>query len=367
MLLLCLFGVMACFARSAASPSSENVVPGLAEMRQIVARASAHGMSWTGPVSGPAARPDTKVAVVCEDLRNGGILGVARGISEASKAIGWKILIYDAGGTPKGRREALSAAAASEADGVIVVGADAQAIRAQLKPFVERKIPVVGWHVGPFAGPIPDSPIVVNVSTNPLDVARVTAMAAVVESGGHAGVVIFTDHNFAIAEAKSNAMAEVIRACSDCTLLKIRDVAISRNAELMPGVTKDLLARYGARWTHALAINDIYFDYAAPELTKAGLPSNAISMLSAGDGSAAAFLRIQAGTFQTGTVAEPLNLQGWQLVDELNRLLWHQPVTGYVAPVHLVTAKNIAFDGGTQMQYDPDNGYRDIYRRIWKR
>jgi len=51
----------------------------------------------------------------------------------------------------------------------------------------------------------------------------------------------------------------------------------------------------------------------------------------------------------------------------LNRLLSNKPVTGYVAPVHLVTAKNIAFDGGPQMQYDPDNGYRDIYRRIWKR
>jgi ribose transport system substrate-binding protein len=236
-----------------------------------------------------------------------------------------------------------------------------------LAPFVERKTPIVGWHVGPFAGPVPDSPILMNVSTDPLDVARITAMAAVVESGGHAGVVVFTDGNFAIAKAKSNAMADVIRACTGCTLFEIRDVAISRNAELMPGVTKELLARYGTRWTHALAINDIYFDYAAPELTKAGRPSNAINMLSAGDGSAAAFLRIQAGTFQTGTVAEPLNLHGWQLVDELNRLLSHQPVTGYVAPVHLVTAKNIAFDGGPQMQYDPDNGYRDIYRRIWRR
>lgn len=135
----------------------------------------------------------------------------------------------------------------------------------------------------------------------------------------------------------------------------------------MPAVTKELIARYDARWTHALAINDVYFDYAAPELTKAGWASNSLSMLSAGDGSPAAFLRIRAETFQTGTVAEPLNLHGWQLVDELNRLLASQPVSGYVAPVHLVTAANIAFDGGPRLLYDPDNGYRDIYRRIWKR
>jgi ribose transport system substrate-binding protein len=363
----CLFGVMSCFAEPAASPSAKNTSPGFTEMQQLVARASAHSIPWNGPMSGPAAKPGATVAVVCEDLRNGGILGVAKGINEASNIIGWKITVFDAGGTPEGRIQALSAASASKPDGVIIIGADAKAIHAQLLPFAERGIPIVGWHVVPFAGPVPDSPVAMNVSTDPLDVARITAMAAVVESKGRAGVVVFTDSNFAIAKTKSDAMANVIRACAGCTLLQIRDVAISRNSELMPSVTRELLANYGVRWTHALAINDIYFDYAAPELTKAGRPNNAISMLSAGDGSAAAFLRIQAGTFQTGTVAEPLNLHGWQLVDELNRLLSHQPVTGYVAPVHLVTAKNIAFDGGPQMQYDPDNGYRDIYRRIWKR
>ncbi|HEY8907205.1 MAG TPA: sugar ABC transporter substrate-binding protein, partial [Rhodoferax sp.] len=149
--------------------------------------------------------------------------------------------------------------------------------------------------------------------------------------------------------------------------LEIRDVAISRNAELMPTVTRDLLARFGQQWTHALAINDIYFDFAVPELIKAGQSSRRINLMSAGDGSAAAFMRIQAKSFQTATVAEPLNQQGWQLVDELNRLIQHQPLSGYVSPVHLVTSDNIAFDGGARFQYDPDNGYRDAYRSIWKR
>lgn len=350
---------------------------GLANMQRIVAQASESGVHWDGPTAGPKSysgqitspgRPfGATVAIVCEDLRNGGILGVARGIDEAGKVIGWKLKVYDAGGTPDGRAKALAAALALNPDGVILVGSDAKEVRAHLQPFAANRIPVVGWHVGPVAGSVADSPVAMNVSTNPLDVARITAMTAVVESKGRAGVVIFTDSNFAIAKAKSDAMAEIIRACKTCTLLEIRDVAISKNAELMPAVTKELLARHGARWTHALAINDIYFDYAAPELTRAGRSSDSLSMLSAGDGSAAAFLRIQAGTFQTATVAEPLNLHGWQLVDELNRLMQRQPVSGYIAPVHLVTRQNIAYDGGPQMHYDPDNGYRDAYRRIWKR
>jgi ribose transport system substrate-binding protein len=335
-------------------------------MRHAVVEASAHGVPWNGPETGPPGYPGATVAIISEDLRNGGILGVANGIREAAREIGWTVKIYDAGGTPGGRSKAISAALALRPDGVILVGVDAEQIQPLLMPVAERRVPIVGWHVGPFAGAISDGPVAMNVSTNPQDVARITAMAAVLDSKGDAGFVLFTDSNFAIAKAKSDVMAEVVKACASCNLLEVRDIAISKSAELMPAVTEDLLARYDTRWTHALAINDIYFDYAASELTKAGRPSDGISMLSAGDGSAAAFLRILAGTFQTATVAEPLNLQGWQLVDELNRLLAQQPVTGFVIPIHLVTAENIAFDGGADMRYDPDNGYRDVYRRIWK-
>jgi ribose transport system substrate-binding protein len=366
----CLFGVTPGYAQFVPSPppqDSSGADQGLAEMRLAVGAACAPGIRWDGPVSGPSGRSGAMVAIVSEDLRNGGILGVANGISEAAKEIGWTVKVYDAGGTPSGREKAVSSVVALKPDGVMLVGVDALQIEPLLKPLAERRVPIVGWHVGPFAGSLSEGPIAMNVSTNPLDVARITAKAAVVESRGRAGVVVFTDSNFAIAKAKSDAMVDVVKACAHCTLLEVRDIAISKSAALMPVVTQELLARYGARWTHALAVNDIYFDYAVPELTKARVPSNGIGMLSAGDGSAAAFLRIQAETFQIATVAEPLNLQGWQLVDELNRLLARQPVTGFVIPVHLVTGENIAFDGGPMMRYDPDNGYRDIYRRIWKR
>ena len=165
--------------------------------------------------------------------------------------------------------------------------------------------------------------------------------------------------------AKAKAMENVIRACRECSLLEVRDVAISESREKMPAITTELLQRHGKRWTHTLAINDIYFDYSIASLTSAAVPSDGLSLLSAGDGSASAFLRIQAKTYQTVTVAEPLNLHGWQVMDELNRLFAGQPVSGFVAPVHLVNADNIALDGGEKFQYDPDNGYRDIYRHQW--
>ncbi|MBB5496688.1 substrate-binding domain-containing protein [Paraburkholderia sp. MM5384-R2] len=339
----------------------------LALARRVVDAASRPAAPWNGPRNGPPAQSGKHIAVVAEDLRNGGIIGVVDGVLEAAEVIGWRVRIFDSAGVADLRLKMLANALASHPDGLILAGGDARALLPALRPFAENNIPIVGWHVAARAGPVPGTPVAMNVATDPLEVARVTALAAIVQSGGHAGVVIFTDSNFRIAQGKADEMAAVVRACSGCTLLEVRDVAISRSRELVPGTTRALLARYGPRWNCALAINDIYFDYAAPVLTQAGMPNAAMIMLSAGDGSESAFLRIRTGTFQTGTVAEPLNLHGWQLVDEMNRLFAGVGVTGYVTPVHLVTADNVAADGGDRLLYDPDNGYRDIYRQIWQR
>jgi ribose transport system substrate-binding protein len=354
---------------SASVPSAAVAAPAdvLAEASRLVAAAERPAAPWSGPRSGPRAQPGRHVVVVDEDLRNGGILGVVDGVLEAAKVIGWTVKVLDAGGTPEGRQKMLAAALAGRPDGVILVGSDARGLQPGLQPFGARGIPVVGWHVATSAGPVAGTPVAMNVTTDALEVARVTALAAVAQSGGHAGVVVFTDDGFELPRAKSAAMAAVIRSCAGCTLLEVRKVAISRSRDEIPALTRELLARHGKRWTHSLAINDIYFDYAAPVFTQAALPNSAMSMLSAGDGSESAFLRIRSGTFQTGTVAEPLTLHGWQLVDEMNRLFAGEGVSGYVFPVHLVTAANIGADGGDRLVYDPANGYRDIYRRIWQR
>ncbi|MDR6957958.1 ribose transport system substrate-binding protein [Pseudomonas brassicacearum] len=343
----------------------ENATVTVIQAQEMVSRATLGAVRWSGPVSGPQALRGKSIALVAEDLRNGGIVGVAQGAREAAKAMGWTLKIFDGAGSSAGRTKAFSDALATKPDGLILCGSDALENKAALTLFANKEVPVVGWHVGVRPGPINGTPVAMNVTTDPLEVARLTAMAAVAQSNGHAGVVILTDSKYSIAMAKAKAMENVIRACRECTLLEVRDVAISESSEKMPVITKELLQRHGKRWTHTLAINDIYFDYSIASLTSAAIPSDGLSLLSAGDGSASAFLRIQAKTYQTVTVAEPLNLHGWQVMDELNRLFAGQPVSGFVAPVHLVNADNIALDGGDKFQYDPDNGYRDIYRHQW--
>jgi ribose transport system substrate-binding protein len=60
-----------------------------------------------------------------------------------------------------------------------------------------------------------------------------------------------------------------------------------------------------------------------------------------------------------------LNLQGWQLVDELNRAFTGEKWSRYLSPLHVVTADNVEFDGAAKNTFDPANGYKDEYKKIW--
>jgi len=320
---------------------------------------------WEGPRSGPPAQADKTLVYIAEDLKNAGILGVGEGIREAAAVIGWRVRFLDIGGADAQRDAVFSQALGLQPDGVIFGGGDAVANRRNLQLFQQRGIPVLGWHAAPFPGPIAGTPVRLNVTTDSLSVARRAAQFVIESSQGAAGVVIFTDSRYAIALKKSDTMAEAVRHCASCALLSIEDVSLSTAFTEMPRVTQALLQRYGERWTHSLAINDLYFDHAVTTLVRMGhFPDGAPINVSAGDGSPSAFMRIRHHSYQQATVPEPLYMQGWQLVDELNRLFAAEPLSGYVNPAYLVTGDTLRSSRKADI-FDPDNGYRDYYRRIW--
>ncbi len=150
------------------------------------------------------------------------------------------------------------------------------------------------------------------------------------------------------------------------TVLEYVDTPIAETSQRMPQLTTSLLQKYGDKWTHSLAINDLYFDFMGPSLAAAGIAGDGKPVnVAAGDGSESAYQRIRAKQYQAVTVAEPLNLQGWQLIDELNRAVAGEKWSGYVSPLHVVTSANVEFDGGPKNSFDPGNGYRDEYKKIW--
>ena len=308
----------------------------VSEAKVYVEAAAKPNPPWDGPTTGPEAQADKTIVYVAADLRNGGILGVSEGVEEAAEAIGWTVRVIDGQGSVSGRSAALQQAIALEPDGLILGGIDANEQAEAIKQADAAGIKVVGWHATASTGPSDTLPIFSNITTDPLEVSRAAASFVVADSDGKAGVVIFTDSVYEIAIAKSDAMADIIRACEGCTLLTIEDTPLAEASTRMPPLTNALLQRYGDDWTYSLTINDLPIDFMAAPLQSAGKdPTGYPRNVSAGDGSQAAFQRIQTNYYQHGTVAEPLSMHGWQVVDEMNRALAGAEHSGYVAPVHL--------------------------------
>ena len=319
---------------------------------------------FDGPTSGPKAAPGKSIVVVAADLKNGGILGVTNGVEEAAAEIGWEVRVLDGAGSVSGRTAAIGQALALQPDGLIINGFDAVEQQAALEGVTAADIPMVAWHSGPKIGCDAPGGIFVNVSTDAMTVSEVAAKWAMEDGGDKVGAVIFTDSTYQIAIDKADRIKETIEAMGG-TVLEYVDTPIADTSTRMGPLTTSLLQRHGAKWTHALAINDLYFDFMGPALAAAGISGDGSPKAgSAGDGSEAAFQRIRTQQYQAITVAEPLNLQGWQLVDELNRAIQGQPCSGYVTSPALVTQSGLEKLGGSN-QFDPDSPYREVYSKIW--
>jgi ribose transport system substrate-binding protein len=361
-------GLLASSAIMALGVASARADDYIDKAKAYIATVTAPVTEWNGPTTGPKAQAKKLVIYVSTDQRNGGAQGAGDGAAEAAKALGWDFRIMDGQGSVPAHTSALTQAIALKPAGLILGGIDAKEQQPVVEQAAAQGIKIVGWHAGPKAGVLDDIPqVFANVTTDPLEVAKASGLYAVVKSDGKAGVILFTDSIYAIATAKTNAEKAAVEGCKGCKVLSVEDTPIADLSNRMGQLTTSLLSKYGKAWTYSIAVNDLYFDFSAPALTSAGIDpaTGAPEQISAGDGSVPAFQRIRDKQYQIATVAEPLHLQGWQLIDELNRAFAGDKPSGYVPPVHLFTPDNIEKDGGAQNIFDPGNGYKDHYKKIW--
>lgn len=178
-----------------------------------------------------------------------------------------------------------------------------------------------------------------NVSTDPLKVSQLAATYGVADSDGKAGVAIFTDGQYELAVTKARTLEAYIKACTGCSVLSFEDSPIATADQRMPGLVSNLLQQIGDKPTYLLAINGNYFGGAARALEDAGKGK---------DG-------------PPKSVAEPITLQGWQLVDEVNRKLAGEAPSGFLADPGLITKENAP--GGDV--FDPASRFRDVYKKVW--
>ncbi|GAA3552394.1 substrate-binding domain-containing protein [Microlunatus spumicola] len=354
----------------AASPSSSAggqfaaILPAgdpVAFSKDLVQKSLSASEGFTPPSTGPKSqKPGATIAFVAGDLSNGGHNSTSKAVTEAATVIGWKVSVYDGKGNAQGNSDAMNQAITAKPAAIILGGLDPTEQAPAIKQATEAGIPVIGWHAGVLTGP--GNGMVTNVSTDPLKVSQLAAAYAVADSNGTAGVAIFTDGQYELAVTKARALEAYVQACTGCSVLTFEDSPIATADQRMPGLVSNLLQQNGDKLSYLLAINGNYFGGAARALEDAGKPKDGPpKSVAAGDGDAAELQRIRTSNYQAATVAEPITLQGWQLVDEVNRKLAGEDPSGFVAAPGLITKENVP-SGDV---FDPSSGFRDVYKQVW--
>ncbi|WP_018151028.1 substrate-binding domain-containing protein [Leeia oryzae] len=318
---------------------------------------------WNGPKTSSPVQPGSRnILFVAENLQNGGISAVYRAFAGASAEVGWRVMLVDGKGDANLIRQALVRVSVDKIDGIVLGGFSAEQMSDSLVTAHMQRIPVVGWHASALPGP--DKLLFTNVSTNPFQVGNLAATYLIGSRKQSMGVVIFNDDRFEVANAKVFAMKTALEKCAHCKVLAVENLPLNRVAADMEKAVIRLNKRFGKQWTHSLAINDLYFDEINFPLAR--LHRQDIQSISAGDGSNVALSRIRSGrSQQIATVAEPLNIQGWQLVDELNRAFNGEGPSGYVTEPILVTAAFLKQFSTSDIESNIP--YQAGYRLLWNR
>jgi ribose transport system substrate-binding protein len=347
---------------ASASGSGSTCASAVTAAQAAVATATNISAAWTGPTTGPTAASNKLIVYVAQTLTNPGVAGAAQGVKDAGAKIGWQVRVIDGQGSQSGIAAAMGQALALKPAGIVIGGFDPGTIASQVQQANGANIPVIGWHAESNPGPSTNPKLFTNVTTNVADVAKISAQWIIAKSAGKAGVVVFTDNSIPFAAGKAKMIEDDLAVCDTVKVLQVENIPIPDAGTRTPQAFSSLVSTLGSSWTYSVAINDLYFDNAATPLRAAGKAGDGAPFnVGAGDGSGAAFQRIASKQYQAATVPEPLEQEGWQIVDEFNRAFNNQPASGYVPAVHVTDASNV----GTTSSWDPANGYQGIYAKIW--
>ena len=354
---------LVCFISTA--NAQQNAMQYMSAANAKVAKAGALKSKWQTPTSGPELQKKKKIVYVAREYSDAGTAGVFNGMKEALAGTTWQLLFIDCRGYCQGPR-IVKQALDMGAEGIVLAGVEITEMGDGLAQAKKAGVPIVGWHVSSKPGPVPG--IFTNVTNDAKEAAQIAALFGVTESNSNkAGIVVITDTSTSYLAAKSSAIVETLKQCEVCKILSVEDLPLHETRKKFPSVIEGLVKRFGSKWTHVIAINDIYFDLMGREEIKKLIAANHLRGISAGDGSATAYQRIRQNELQVGSIPEPVHMQGWQIVDELNRAFAKEAPSGMSSPIHLVSKQNLGYDGGSKDTFDPANDYRTKYAAYWKK
>jgi ribose transport system substrate-binding protein len=334
------------------------------QAKAIVAERTKPQTEWTGPTTGPEVPPGHfTIAFVSPDQSYTPYVQWDKGVEEAAKALGWKVMTFDGQGTVSGTLAAIQQARAAN-PAAIITPADANALQKPIQDAVAHHIPVIGIHATAFPGPSPQLGLYMNIVSNPAEIGQTEAAYVIAMSNGTAHDIHMVDDSYAIARFKAKATVTPIANCSGCKMLETVNMPLADASTRMTPVISGLLARYGTSWWMTTCCDGYYTNAAAALRASGASPAN-IKLVGA-DAPPSAYDMIRRGGFEVASVPEPSSLFGYEAVDAVVRAMAGQPPAHFLQPTFLIVKANVDSEGGSTNQFVPSNNFACHYENIWK-
>jgi ribose transport system substrate-binding protein len=334
-----------------------------ADAKAAVEARTAAQTTWLGPTTGPKTDPGKLIVYISTGENNpiGHLWGAY--LQQAAAKVGWRVTVLDGKSSPAEWVNAAKQAVTLKPDG-IVTSADAKTMQAPLSQAHDLGIPIVGLHGTAKPGPDSEDYLFTNIVSNPTDIGRAMVQWAIADSNGEARIIFLYDAVYAISMIKRTGWQEAVQTCPTCKLLKDDNFPIAEVPNRMRQEAISWAQQYQKPF-YVVAVADYYYDFAVAALRQGGVKTGDVKLIGA-DGTKEAYERVRNGDeYQIVTIPEPIELQSWQAVDELNRAFHKQPPSNFVQPVYIVTKSNVDSEGGNKDQFVPSNNYRDVYTKIW--
>jgi ribose transport system substrate-binding protein len=336
--------------------------PFVAEAKAATQKREQPQTDWAGPTTGPKATPGKKIVYLSSDQTNSLSAQYGEFLKQAASEIGWEVTVIDGKATAANWVTAFNQALALKPDGIAMT-LQSPSITGPLEAAAKAGVPVVGMHSANLPGPNSQYHLFNNLSSDPAEIGRALVDWAVADSDGAARIITIGDNIYPISVVKTEAMTKEIAKCAGCKLLADENIPAANVSTQMAGIMTSWVLQ-NEKPFYALCVGDFWFDFATPALHTGNVPTADVR-LGAADGTKQAYQRVGAGDYQLVTIPEPIEMQSWQAIDELNRAINKQPPSSFVQPVYVVTKDNISKEGGDQKTFTPSNGFKDHYRRIW--
>jgi ribose transport system substrate-binding protein len=290
----------------------------------------------------------------------------------AAKALGWNAKLCDGQLSPQGWSACIRQGISTKASGIVLIGQDCASVQAALIEAKQAQIPVIGagGNDCDVTGGSKEFAATVQFLSGMSneqwwkETGKLQADWIIGKTGGDARVLSLQFTDAIWGSWIQEGFAAELATCTGC---KIEDVLNLGNADLANGQLTQKFSTALLKQPDINAINvpiDGWFPVGLGQAVQSSGRASSLSIVGA-ISDPTNFDLIRAGHDEDATVAFATEWTGWAGVDDLARVLAHQPVQSAGIGLQAVDATHSLPAAGQGFAYNPAVDYTATYEKDW--